>query len=122
MKNNGFTFRKRLESFKHAFRGIKRLFTHEANSRIHLFITTCVLIAGIWLRLDAWEWISVILAIGFVLSAEAFNSAVESLGDAISREPNDFVKHAKDLAAGAVLLSAITAAIVGIIIFLPKII
>lgn len=122
MKNNGFTLRKRLAGFKYAFRGIKRLFTHEPNSWIHLFVTVCVLIAGIGLHIAVWEWIVIVLAIGFVLAAEAFNSAIECLGDAVSQEPNDFVKHAKDLAAGAVLLSAITAAIVGLIVFLPKVI
>lgn len=122
MKNSGFTLRKRLASFKYAFRGIKRLFTHEPNSRIHLFVTVCVLIAGVVWRIAAWEWIVVLLAIGFVLAAEAFNSAIECLGDAVCREPHEQVKHAKDLAAGAVLLSAITAAIVGLIVFLPKII
>jgi len=122
MKNNGFTFRKRLASFKYAFRGIKRLFTHEPNSWIHLFVTICVVIAGFWLRIAVWEWIAVILVIGMVFAAEAFNSAIECLGDGLSLEPNKYVKHAKDLAAGAVLLSALTAAIVGLIVFLPKII
>jgi len=122
MKNNGFTLRKRLASFRYAFQGIKRLFTHEPNSWIHLFVTVCVLIAGIWLHIAVWEWIIVIMAIGFVLTAEAFNSAIECLGDAVCQEPHEYIKHAKDLAAGAVLLSAITAAIVGLIVFLPKII
>lgn len=56
-----------------------------------------------------------------VLAAEAFNSAIEALGDAVSPDYNTHIKHAKDLAAGAVLLTAIAAAIVGLIIFVPKI-
>lgn len=120
MKNNGFTFRKRAASFKYAFQGIKRLFTHEHNSWIHLFVTVCVIIAGCILHIAVWEWIAIVIVIGLVLAAEAFNSAIECLGDAVSEEPNHYVKHAKDLAAGAVLLSAIAAAIVGLIIFLPK--
>ncbi|MDF9831048.1 diacylglycerol kinase family protein [Parabacteroides sp. PF5-6] len=121
MKNNGFTFRKRLNSFKYAFRGIARLFTHEPNSWIHLFATVCVLIAGWWLRIAAWEWVAVVGVIGLVLAAEAFNSAIEALGDAVSEAPNEYIKQAKDLAAGAVLLAAIMAAVVGLIVFLPKI-
>lgn len=121
MKNNGYSLRKRLNSFVYAFRGIKRLFTHEPNSLIHGVAALCVVVAGCWLRIALWEWIVVILLIGMVLAAEAFNSAVESLGDAVTQEPNDYIKHAKDLAAGAVLITAITAAIVGLLIFLPKI-
>lgn len=120
MKNNGFTFRKRAAGFRYAFQGIKRLFTHEHNSWIHAAVTVCVIIAGFWLHIALWEWIAVIIVIGFVFAAEAFNSAIECLGDGLSQEPNPYVKHAKDLAAGAVLLAAITAAIVGLIIFLPK--
>lgn len=121
MKNNGFTFRKRAASFKYAFRGIRHLFTHESNSWIHAIVAVCVIIAGLILHISAWEWIAILILIGFVLAAEAFNSAIECLGDAVSEEPNEYIKHAKDLAAGAVLLSAITAVAVGSIIFVPKI-
>lgn len=66
------------------------------------------------------EWAAVVIVIGAVLSAEAVNSAIESLADLVSPEYNETIKKTKDLAAGAVLIMAIAAAIVGIIIFLPK--
>ncbi|MDH6534608.1 diacylglycerol kinase family protein [Parabacteroides sp. 52] len=122
MKNSGFTFRKRLSSFKYAFQGLKRLFTHEANIWIHTLAAICVVLAGFYFSLSPSEWLIVILVIGFVFSAEAFNSAIESLSDVVSPEYNEYIKHTKDLAAGAVLLAAITAAIIGILIFAPKII
>lgn len=120
MKNNGFTFRRRIAGFKYAFQGLKRLFTQEANSWIHAFVAVCVIVAGFLFRIAVWEWVAVVAAIGFVLAAEAFNSAIESLGDAITEKPNNHIKHAKDLAAAAVLIAAITAAVIGCIIFLPK--
>lgn len=122
MKNNGFTFRKRLASFKYAFSGIRRLFLLESNSLIHLFATVCVVIAGFLFHISVAEWIAVIIVIGGVFAAEAVNSAIECLGDAISTDYNKQIKYAKDLAAGAVLFMAIAAAIVGLIIFVPKII
>ena len=121
MKNNGFTFRKRAASFKYAFQGIKHLFTHEHNSWLHAIVAVCVIVAGFVLHIAAWEWIVIFILIGLVLAAEAFNSAIECLGDAVSEEPNEYIKHAKDLAAGAVLLSAIAAVATGLIIFIPKI-
>ncbi len=122
MKNNGFTFRKRLASFKYAFQGIRQLFLQEANCCIHLFATVCVIIAGFLLNIAPWEWVAVTIVIGAVLAAEAFNSAIECLGDAISPDYNEHIKHAKDLAAGAVLLTAIAASVVGVIVFGPKIV
>ncbi|MDL2255424.1 diacylglycerol kinase family protein [Parabacteroides sp. OttesenSCG-928-K15] len=120
MKNNGFTFRKRMASFRYAFRGLRRLFAYEPNAWIHTFVAICVLIAGFLFRIAVWEWVAIVVVIGFVFAAEAFNSSVESLGDSITTEPNEYIKHAKDLAAAAVLISAIAAAITGCIIFLPK--
>lgn len=122
MKNNGFTFRKRLASFKYAFQGIRQLFLQEANCWIHLFAAVCVIIAGFLFDIAAWEWVAISIVIGVVLAAEAFNSAIECLGDAISTEYNEAIKHAKDLAAGAVLIMAIAAVVVGVIVFGPKIV
>lgn len=68
------------------------------------------------------EWIAVCMCIGMVLSAEAVNSSIEALADLVSPEYNEAIKKTKDLAAGAVLILAITAAIIGLIIFIPKII
>lgn len=121
MKNDGFTLRKRLRSFKFAFNGIKLLITKEHNAWIHCFAAVCVVIAGFILRLSATEWIAVVFAIGTVLAAEAVNSSIEALADLVSPGYNEAIKRTKDLAAGAVLILAIAAAIVGLIIFVPKI-
>ena len=121
MKNNGFTLRKRLKSFTYAFNGIKLLIRHEHNAWIHCFAAVCVIISGYLLQLTPYEWIAVTFAIGMVLAAEAVNSSIEALCDLVSPGYNEAIKKSKDMAAGAVLLLAIAAAIVGLIIFVPKI-
>ena len=121
MKNDGFTLRKRLKSFKFAFNGIRLLITHEHNAWIHCFAAICVIIAGFAFDISTTEWIAVTFAIGTVLAAEAVNSSIEAIADLVSPEYNEAIKRTKDLAAGAVLILAISAAIVGLIIFVPKI-
>ena len=120
MKNDGFTFSKRLHSFKYAFNGIRLLITKEHNAWIHCFAAICVIIAGFFFGLSRMEWIAVCIVIGAVLAAEAVNSSIEALADLVSPEYNEAVKRTKDLAAGAVLITAIAAAVVGTIIFVPK--
>ena len=85
MKNNGFTFRKRLASFRYAFNGIRLLIQKEHNAWIHCFAAICVVIAGFFFGLSQTEWIAVVIVIGAVLSAEAINSSIESLADLVSR-------------------------------------
>lgn len=121
MKNDGFTLSKRLRSFKFAGNGIRLLITREHNAWIHCFAAVCVIIAGCWLGLSSTEWIAVVFAIAMVLAAEAVNSSIEALADLVSPDYNEAIKRTKDLAAGAVLILAIGAAIVGLIIFVPKI-
>lgn len=121
MKNEGFTLRKRLRSFKFAGNGIRLLIAHEHNAWIHCFAAVCVTIAGCCLGLSTTEWIAVVFAIAMVLAAEAVNSSIEALADLVSPGYNEAIKRTKDLAAGAVLILAIGAAIVGLIIFVPKI-
>ena len=120
MKNSGFTFRKRLASFRYAFNGIRLLIQKEHNAWIHCIAAICVVIAGFSFGLSKTEWVTVVIVIGAVLSAEAVNSSIESLADLVSPEYNEAIKKTKDLAAGAVLIMAIAAAIVGLIIFIPK--
>lgn len=122
MKNSGYSLKKRLASFRYAFQGLRRLFASEANAWIHLFAAVCVIIAGFLLSLAVWEWIVIVLVIGAVFVAEAFNSSLEALCDKVCVDYNDSIKNSKDLAAAAVLLTAITAIVVGLIIFVPKII
>lgn len=80
----------------------------------------CVIVAGCLTGLSATEWIAVTFAIGSVLAAEAFNSAIEALADRVNESYDEAIKRTKDLASGAVLLLAIAAAVVGLIIFVPK--
>lgn len=120
MKNDGFTFRKRLRSFRYAFNGIRLLVTKEHNAWIHCFAAVCVIAAGFLLDISQMEWIAVVIVIGAVLAAEAVNSALEAIADFVSPEYCEAIKRTKDLAAGAVLLIAIAAAIVGGIIFFPR--
>ena len=120
MKNSGFTFRKRLASFRYAFNGIRLLIQKEHNAWIHSVDPICVVISGFFFGLSRVEWMAVVIVIGAVLSAEAVNSSIESLADSVSPEYNETIKKTKDLAAGAVLIMAIAAAIVGSIIFFPK--
>ncbi len=122
MNNEKFNFKKRIKSFSYAFRGITDLVKNEHNARIHCVAAVAVLIAGFILHLSDIEWVAVTICIGGVFMAEGFNSAIETLADKICKEDDLLIKRAKDIAAGAVLIMAITSVVVGLIIFLPKII
>lgn len=117
-----FSIAKRLKSFTYAFNGLRVLFKEEHNSRIHLFATICVVVAGILLKLSVLEWVAVAFAIGLVFCGEIFNSAIEDLSDVVCPEQDERIKKVKDLSAAAVLVNAITAAVVGLLVFLPKLI
>jgi len=121
-KQEKFSIAKRLKSFTYAFNGLKVLFQEEHNSRIHLFATVCVIIAGVLLKLALLEWAAVAFAVGLVFCGEIFNSAIEDLSDVVCPERDDRIKKVKDLAAAAVLVNAITAATIGLLVFIPKII
>ena len=114
--------KKRKLAFKYAGNGVKRLVGGEAHAKIHLIAAVLVVVFGFLLQLSLLEWCIVILCIGGVFMAEAFNTAIEKLADRISRENDPLIGTAKDVAAGGVLLMSIAAAIVGVIIFLPKLI
>ena len=77
--------------------------------------------AGVWWRIERWEWVAVAFAVTAVLAAEAFNTAVETLADAVKPERHPLVGRAKDLAAAGVLLTAGGAAAVGLIVFGPRV-
>lgn len=112
--------KKLFRSFGFAFTGMKELLKSEQNARIHLFISICVIIAGIIFKLQAWEWCVVALCIGLVFAAEAFNTVVEKLVDHLFPHKHETARLAKDIAAGAVLFCALMAVVCGLIIFLPK--
>jgi len=122
MNNKGFSFRKRILGFKHAFRGFRLLLRYEHNAWLHCFIGAAAIAIGFLLNISVTEWIAIVIVCGCVLTAEALNTAIERLSDVVSPEYNDDIKDIKDISAGAVLFMAIAAAITGLIIFLPKII
>ncbi len=109
----------RARSFAHAWRGLGYLVATQHNAWIHLVAAGLVVVAGFYFRLERGEWLWLIVAIGLVLAAEAMNTALEVLAD--TREPafNPGIGRAKDVAAGAVLILALTAAVIGILVFLP---
>lgn len=109
-----------LNSFKYAFNGIKDLFLTEPNSQFHLGAMVVVVGAGFFFDISKIEWMFVVLCIVLVMSAEAFNTALEHLTDLVSPEYHPLAGRAKDVAAGAVTIMAIGAVIVGVIIFCPK--
>ncbi len=113
--------KKRLNRFRYAFTGIGRLFRSQPNAKIHLAAAVGVLAAGWYFQITATEWCLVVFAVAMVLAAEAFNTAIEELTDLASPDFHPLAGKAKDSAAGAVMLTATGAAIVGAIIFLPKV-
>lgn len=121
MDTNRFSIKRRLKSFRYAFSGLRVLVREEHNARIHLFATVCVIVMGVAFRISCTEWMAVAFAIGLVFGMEAVNSAVENICDFVCPERDARIKKIKDLAAAAVLLSAIVALAVGLFIFIPKI-
>ena len=113
--------KKLINSFKYAIEGIISSFKTEQNMKIHIFIMILVIILGIVLKLSALEWIILTIVITLVISAELFNTTIETVVDMITKEKNEKAKLAKDVAAGAVLVLAIGSVIIGLIIFIPKI-
>ena len=122
MAKKQFNLMARLRSFKHAIRGIGVMFRTQHNAWIHLLAILAVVSLGIYTKLNLQEWIFISLAIGLVLVAELANTAVEYLGDAITKDDNTHIKNAKDIAAGAVLAASAIAVIVACFIFIPKLI
>lgn len=113
--------KKLINSFKYAIQGILSSFKTERNMKIHIFIMILVIIAGFILKINKYEWIACILCFAIVISGELFNTAIETVVNMVMPYKNDKAKIAKDIAAGAVLTLAIGAAVIGVIIFVPKI-
>jgi diacylglycerol kinase (ATP) len=114
-------FKQRIKSFGFAIKGIKTLVKTQVNARIHLFAMVCVTIASWYFSITTTEWCLVIFAFATVLAAEAFNTAIEFVVDLVSPDYHPLAGMAKDVAAAAVLLTAIGSAIIGMIIFIPKV-
>ncbi|MBB6056253.1 MAG: diacylglycerol kinase family protein [Gammaproteobacteria bacterium] len=117
-----FSVAKRVQSIRHAVRGVTEMLKSEHNAWVHLFATVCVVLVAAVLSVNATEWCFLILAIMAVWVSEALNTAFEFLCDVASPDFHPLVKKSKDVAAGAVLLSAIGAVIIALIIFVPHIV
>lgn len=120
-EKNKFSVKKRLKSFVYAYNGIKYFLSSQHNAWIHLAAATLVVFFGFYFNLNKTEWLFVIVSMAFVFVAEIFNSSIEALTNLVSPDYNEKAGRIKDLAAAAVLVSAITSAIIGCYIFLPKI-
>jgi len=114
-------FARRLKSVAYALQGVAQLVRTQPNARVHLLATVLVCAAGFYFGLGRMEWLWLIVAIVLVWSAEAFNTALEQLADAVHPEQHPGIGRAKDVAAAAVLIAAIGAAIIGVLVFLPHV-
>ena len=114
--------KQRIKSFKYAFEGIREVLQSQANPKIHLTVAIVTVILASYIGLTRIEWCLIILCIVLVFSAETFNTSIEHLTNLVSPEYHPLAKKTKDAAAGAVLWVAMGACIVGLLIFLPKVV
>ncbi|CCY45805.1 diacylglycerol kinase DagK [Clostridium sp. CAG:1193] len=114
--------KKLINSFKYAFSGIATAFKSEKNMKIHFTMMMLVIIFGILLKISLNEWLVCIMLFCMVIGSEMINTAVENVVNLAMPTKNEVAKNAKDISAGAVLVFAIGSAIIGLIIFIPKII
>ena len=105
------------QSFKNAFSGLTYAFIREKNVKIHTVFTVVVVLFGVFFKIEALEWLALIITIALVIVCELINTSIEAVVDMITKEYNEKAKIAKDIAAAAVLFSAIISTIVGIIVF-----
>ncbi len=108
-----------IKSFRHAIDGIIHTIINENNFRIHLVLLTLTICFGLYFKIETFEWLFIIVISSMVLFAELINTAVENTLDWLEPNHHDVVKVVKDVCAGAVLVTAIGAFIMGIIIFTP---
>ena len=109
-----------IKSFGFAFNGIRNCFIQERHFKIHALLAVVAITAGFYFNITTVEWFVVLICSGAVFTAELINTAIEQLCDIVHKENHPGIKLVKDLAAAAVLVSAITAAIAGMVIFIPK--
>lgn len=106
-----------IDSFRYAWRGIWTVFVHERNMRVHGFVALVAVVLGYCYEISAGEWIAIVLCIGLVFVLEIINTAIETLVDLVQPNHDPLAGKVKDIAAGAVLVGAIVAVVVGIIVF-----
>lgn len=122
LKDKKFSWKRLVNSFKYAFTGIKTAYLGEQNLRIHTVMAILVIICGFLFKISYMEWLICLVLIALVLMAEFFNTSIEYVVDLTSPGINDLAKAAKDVASAGVLVMAIISAVIGLIIFVPKII
>jgi diacylglycerol kinase (ATP) len=118
-EREAFSLAARARSVGHAFRGVGRLLATQHNAWIHAVATAAVLGLAIWLGLGRMEWVALLVAVAMVWVAEAFNTAIEDLCDRVSPEYDPLIGHAKDVAAGGVLIAAAVASLIGLLVLGP---
>ena len=120
MKSQEFSIRDRIRSFRFAWEGIASFFLHEHNAWLHFMATVAVCTLSALVGVTKNELVALVFAIGFVWVSEMFNTCFERVMDFVSPQRHPHIKFIKDLAAGAVLIAAITAVIIGGVVFIPK--
>lgn len=122
VKDKKLSIKRLKNSFSYAFKGIGHALKYEQNFRVHIFIAILALVMGIVFGISNTEWLILSLIIGLVLAFELINTALEATIDLVTSEFKTLAKVAKDTSSAAVLVLAITSVIIGLVIFLPKII
>lgn len=120
MNSQGFSIRARVKSFRFAMDGIASFFLREHNAWLHFIATVAVFTLAAFTGVSKLELLALVFAVGFVWVAEMFNTCIERVMDFVSVKQDAEIKFIKDLAAGAVLTAAITALVVGLVVFIPK--
>jgi undecaprenol kinase len=110
------------KSFIYAFRGLATIIREEQNFQVHLMLASATLVLGVLLGISRIEWCLLAIVIGMVVLMEAINSAVERVTDVLRPRINEYAKEIKDITAAAVMISSIVAVIVGLLIFIPKLV
>ena len=120
MNSQGFSIKARIKSFQYSIEGIAAFFLREHNAWLHFIATIAVFTLAAVVGVSKLELLALVFAVGFVWVAEMFNTCIERVMDFVSIKQDAEIKFIKDLAAGAVLTAAITALIVGLVVFIPK--
>lgn len=113
---------RKVTNLRYAWNGLKIAWQEEVSFKIQIWIGFAVLLFGWLFDISSSQWLAITIAVGMVLTAELFNTALEELCDKFHADPDPHIAKIKDLAAAAVLITSLTALAVGIVIFLPRII
>lgn len=110
-----------LKSFQFAYEGLRYCLVTQRNMRIHFLFVVLVTLGGIAFRIRLSEWIALFITFSLVITSEMFNTAVEQVVDLVTEEWNQKAKIAKDVAAGAVMVNAFVAVVVGFLVFFGRV-